>query len=506
MNIFFQCFKALEAFSSPFYFLSVLLFLSMLKRRKEPVKYIIICGFSIVYFAFYQLSVRNPDAARWLSRLNHPLFFTLVILIWPAFFLPRKRWYPFFLLIPAIFIVLSIAEVARQYRLAPLNTGFIWFPMRPESFITALVSFLVITQYFVKLNGFRKVMRVTFFIALIYGGFAFRQSYTDYKEALARRAVNTPQKILLLSETTPVLKYDNQLIYIPGAPCRFSSDGGYVQGCVMELLQRTMQVKFEDVISGSPTDVALFAMALAALLFTIILLYIGARLWCGWVCPLSTLGDIFDFIRRRLGLPHFKPSRPVKLTLLISGISLSSFSLLLAKAYTYIDQDGKFLGCKIPVYPFCKICPGQQVCPVAAKGIAGYPALPGMEWLFGYFKVFALALLFLFILAFMSARRLWCRFCPMGMIGGLFNKGALVSLKKNPLKCNGCGVCSEVCPAHIQSVGKEMGKEGGFLDSSLDVSSFDCIYCLRCVDHCPKDGCLSMEFCGNKIAESKYKI
>ena len=117
-----------------------------------------------------------------------------------------------------------------------------------------------------------------------------------------------------------------------------------------------------------------------------------------------------------------------------------------------------------------------------------------MEWLFGYFRVAILLLLGLFLVGFMTARRLWCYFCPMGMIGGIFNRGGLLALKKDVRKCNGCGVCNEVCPMDIHLVQEEMEKE--------DVSTFDCVYCLKCVDKCPQDRCLHLEFAGKKIVES----
>jgi polyferredoxin len=263
----------------------------------------------------------------------------------------------------------------------------------------------------------------------------------------------------------------------------------------MELLQRLMQIDFTKIANGDPGEVALLAIALAAFLVIIILLYIGARWWCGWICPLSTLGDVFDTVRRWLGFPYVKPTQPLKLTYFYSGLSFASFGLLLAKLYPHIDEQGKFLGCKIPVYPFCKICPGQVVCPVASQGLDAYPSLPGMEWLFGFFRVAVLLLLGFFLVGFITARKLWCYFCPMGMIGGIFNRGGLLALKKDVRKCNGCGVCNEVCPMDIHFVQEEMEKE--------DVSSFDCVYCLKCVDKCPQDRCLHLEFVGKKIVESK---
>jgi ferredoxin-type protein NapH len=488
----------MEPLTSPFYLLFLLLLLSVVFKRMSSVARLMasICVFTVFFWGMYHLAIKNPLAAKWLYRLNSPLWLILAILVLPAIFLPRKRWYKYFLLLPAVFVGLSVLEVINQYTQVPAEAGFVWFPIRPEFLFAGVTGALVILQYLLPLDIFRKVTRITMLLLLIYGGFAFRQSYADYIEMLERR-MEPEQDIMLIAETTPVLKEDERLSYLPSAPCRFSADGGYVQGCVMELLQRLMQVNFMKVIHGDPSEVALLAIALAALLSIITLLYIGARWWCGWVCPLSALGDVFDTVRRWLGLPYVKPVQPLKLSYFYSGLSFASFSLLLAKLYPHIDDQGKFLGCKIPVYPFCKICPGQQICPVASQGFAAYPPLPGMEWLFGYFRVTVLLLLVLFLVGFMTVRRLWCYFCPMGMIGGIFNRGGLLALKKDVRKCNGCGVCNEVCPMDIHFVQEEMEKE--------DVSTFDCVYCLKCVDKCPQDKCLHLEFAGKKIVESAIK-
>ncbi|MFC1484925.1 4Fe-4S binding protein [bacterium] len=367
--------------------------------------------------------------------------------------------------------------------------------MRPAFLIGAVSSFLVIVQYFVNIQVFRKITRISMLVILVYGGFLFRQSYKDYNEMLSRRNI-VKNDIIALSDTTPVMKYDNKLSYIPSAVCRFSAEGGYVQGCVMELLQRVMQINLIKVKKGDTTEVALFAIALAAIFTILVLLYVGARWWCGWICPLSTLGDIFDTLRRWAKLPHFKLNRAFKHSYFYSGISLASFSLLLAKAYAHVNENGMFMGCKIPLYPFCKICPAQQVCPVAAKGPSGYPPLAGTEWLFGFFKVCAIFLVIIFIISFITARKLWCYFCPMGIIGGVFNKNSFISIKKDAQKCNGCGVCNDVCPMDIHKVQKEMIQK--------DVTSFNCVYCLNCVDNCPQDKCLSLQFANKKIIESKF--
>jgi ferredoxin-type protein NapH len=489
----------LKPLSSPFYFIFLLLMLKefYLKKVGRRTQILLFVIGTVLFFALYTLISRSIDAARWLEKTEWSFFLVIILEIIPAVFLPRNRWYKVFLIVPMVFFLLWGWEIIHQYSIAP-DGGFFWLPARAEYFIPGFVGMLVIAQFFINLKTFRAVVRISVFLVLIYGGFALRENYTDYKDMLARRQTVVSSGVVNFSETVPVLKKDRQLFYLPSAPCRFSSDGGFVQGCVMELTQRILQLDWKKAYAGDTNTIASISMGLSALLVIIVFLFAGARWWCGWVCPLSTLGDIFNVIRRLFRLPHIKPSPQLKRGMLISGLLTGIFTLTLAKAFAFVDSNGNFLGCKIPLYPFCKICPGQQVCPVAARGPDGYPPLPGMEWLFGFFKIGAIALLVLFIVSFASARRLWCRFCPMGMFGGIFNRGGMFALKKKQSKCNGCAACREVCPMDIETVQKERTKE--------EISHFDCIYCMKCVDACPQNGCLSVEFCGKTTACSEFKI
>jgi ferredoxin-type protein NapH len=486
-----------EPFGSGLYalgLLSILLAISK-KSQKPALRAAIIAGFTAAFWIVYKSASLNENVGEWLERLNSPIVLAAVVLVIPAVFLPRGRWRKFFMILPAVSIALLVFEVFGRYSQSPEDAGFVWFVARPLFVIAAFTGLLVICRHFLPLSSFRKLTRITMLFLLIYGGFAFRQSYIDYKDMTVRRGDTNPD-MMLIAETVPVLRSDDQVTHVPSAPCRFSADGGYVQGCPMELLQRTAQVNYPLAVKGNVSESSILAIGLGALVFVAILAFIGARWWCGWICPLSTLGDVFDTVRRRLGLPHFKASQPVKLTYLISGLSIGTFGLLLAKAYPHIDANGRFMGCKIPVYPFCKICPGQQVCPVASKGPGGYPGLPTWDWLYGFFLIGCLSLLTLFLASFALGRRLWCHLCPMGMIGGIFNRGGFFALKKDVIKCNKCGVCNEVCPMDIQLVAEEMEKE--------DVSSFECIYCMKCVDNCPQDKCLRVEFAGHKVCESAF--
>lgn len=453
-------------------------------------------SFSLLFHCAYTgFAALSPDVSKWLFRLESPFVGALSVLVFPAALLNEGRARRLFMAVPFAFIALAPLELVWQYSKAPAG-AFAWLPMRPLFFAGAFVGCLVVAGRLLPIDRFRKLVRVSALLALLFGGFALRDGWGAYKAAVERRPKATAD-MMAISETVPVLVDPDRLSYLPSAPCRFSADGGYVQGCNMELAQRAMQMDFAKAQAGDPGETAVAAKILAAALSLVAMCFISGRWFCGWICPLATLGDVFDFGRRLLGLPHIKPSRTVKVSHLVAGAATGAFGLLLARAYANIDANGNFLGCKIPLYPFCKICPGQQLCPLASRGPSALAPLPGTEWLFGFFRYGILVLLAVFLFGFLTSRRLWCRFCPMGMLGGLFNGGAMASLRKESLKCNGCGACNEVCPMDIHSVQREMVRK--------DVSCYDCLLCLKCVAACPQDGCISFELAGHKICESKFK-
>jgi len=453
--------------------------------------------FALLFYSLYMGARSEPEVGGWLYRLESPFIPPLLLLALPAVFLPRTRVYRLFLVFPVVALASVAVHVVARLRNVPPGAGFIGLPVHPGMLALGVAAALVLVQPVLSLSAFRRVVRITVFAVLMFGGFLFRQNAADHQAMTARRAV-ARQDVIRFSETSPVLRDDRRLAYLPAAPCRFSADGGYVQGCSMELSQRLLQLDFRKVAAGSVEETALLAMALAAVVSLLALLLAGGRFWCGWACPLSTAGAAFDWLRRLLRLPHFKPSPLVERTGFGAGLSLGSFGLLLAAAIPHLDAQGRFLGCKIPLYPFCKICPGQQVCPVASGGPAAYPPLPGREWMGGFFLVMSLVLGVYFVAAFATARSLFCRFCPMGMIGGLFNRGGLLALRKTARRCNSCGICREVCPMNITEVAAEQLRD--------DVSSFDCLYCLECVARCPRKDCLRLEVAGRTVVSSDWPV
>jgi ferredoxin len=493
-----RLFSQAAPLTSPLLALGVTLLVPVLRTRARGVwlRGALLLLAVAAFWAVYVWSAQWPAAGRWLAALNSPLFAVYLVLVLPALYLPRNRHYRLFLVVPAAILVLAVLSVIDAYGSVPDgDRGFYWFLIRPAWLIGGVASLLILIQPLLSLKWFRRAVRAACLIVLLYGGFAFRQSYADYQGMLGRRR-DAGASVMRIMETSPVLQSDSRMTYVPSAPCRFSADGGYVQGCNVEMLQRLMQVDLVKAWGGDPGELSLLAVLFGAATMFFILCFLAGRWFCGWLCPLATLGNVLDWCRRRLGLPHLKPSEPVKLTYLFSGIGLSSLALLMAKAYPHLDADGRFLGCKIPLYPFCKICPGQQVCPVAAGGPGAWDGLPTWEWGFGFFRIACAALLALFLLSFVAGRQLWCRFCPMGIVSGVFNRGGMVRLTKDAVRCNQCGTCADVCPMDIDRVRADM--------EHTDVTSYHCILCLKCVEKCPRDRCLGVEHAGVKVMESRY--
>jgi NAD-dependent dihydropyrimidine dehydrogenase PreA subunit len=367
--------------------------------------------------------------------------------------------------------------------------------VRPGALAAGLASALVLVQPLLALGKFRVAVRLALLFVLTCGGFALRQNYQDYQEMLARRKNAT--QVMNLSETTPVLRSDTQLVHLPAAPCRFAPDGGYVQGCNLELAQRFLQTDYRKVAAHDPGEVNTLGLLLGSLLVFTVFSFLAARWFCGWLCPLSTMGDAVNVVRKKLGFAPWRPGPRVKWGMFFSGAGLLALAGAMAAATPFLDAQGRFAGCKIPIFPFCKLCPNQQLCPMAGTGPAAYPPLPTPEWGFGLFRYGCVVILLLFALCFIASRRLWCWFCPMGMVSGLFNRGGLFKLRKDAAKCNRCGVCAEVCPMSLEHIPGEM--------KDTDVGRYGCVLCLRCVEKCPRNGCLALEHNGSTVVESKFK-
>jgi ferredoxin len=220
-------------------------------------------------------------------------------------------------------------------------------------------------------------------------------------------------------------------------------------------------------------------------LLTVGLTLVLGRAWCGWLCPLGTLLDLFSF--RRLRGKRAAPAdgwRRVKhvvlLTLLIAAL-FTNLTLLVLDPLTLLFRtlsasvwpavDKLVTAVETALYqgvPFLRpaVSAFDQV--VRPKVLPADPA---------FYRYTALyAAVFLGVVALGAvASRFWCRYlCPLGAFLGLLSKVGLVRRQVNA-QCNECGACARVCPTGTIRADKEFKSDPA-----------ECTMCLECLAVCPR--------------------
>lgn len=225
---------------------------------------------------------------------------------------------------------------------------------------------------------------------------------------------------------------------------------------------------------ATKTYLPLLLPGLLTLFFTLCL----GRFFCGWLCPLGTLLDLFTARIGKTVPPRWLGGR-VKYWLLLPLLGASIFNLNLAGL---LDPIAILLrGLTFCLHPLL----GDSVRGSwrALYGVMGEKRdllAPGYTLVSGYLLPFREAL---YPLAFASAgllvlviflerygERTWCRLlCPLGTLLGIASRFS--PLQRTPsAPCSACNRCAEVCPA-------------GF-DREL-MRSEECLACMACEAACP---------------------
>jgi len=189
--------------------------------------------------------------------------------------------------------------------------------------------------------------------------------------------------------------------------------------------------------------VLLFSLALALgfLLVTVVL----GRVWCGWLCPQTTLSDIAEGLARRLGL---KPRRrgfsgPLWRQALLHAAYLLLGFLVAANLLWYFIEPWRFFA-RLAAFDL------HYASWIVLGGTAGLVYVD-LAWV----------------------RRLLCReFCPYGRFQtALVDRSTLtLRLPETELaRCIDCGSCVRACPMGIDI------RQG---------YQVECINCGRCLDAC----------------------
>ena len=187
------------------------------------------------------------------------------------------------------------------------------------------------------------------------------------------------------------------------------------------------------------------ALAVAFVIPVLLTIFLG-RFFCGWLCPIGAILDIYRYMLPLKGLGK-------------SGSVLSKF---LGNAGKYFFS-GAFIVlsyvCRYPV--FCAVCPVRGVCGAGRLRELGVSLLP-------------VALVPLVLEA--DGGRSWCRHvCPIGGFLGLLSALKPVGLKIDIEKCRNCRLCILKC--RFDALTPEQLVKG-------QPKKSECVLCLECMDEC----------------------
>ena len=207
-----------------------------------------------------------------------------------------------------------------------------------------------------------------------------------------------------------------------------------------------------EIHSAHPAGIFIFiAILVMSLVF--------GKSFCSWLCPVGFISELIgDFgekiFKRKLTLPRWIdiPLRSLKY-LLLGFLFYSVFFLMnISAVKAFLDS------------------PYNQVADLK------------MYYFFADISRFSLIVLSsLFVLSILI-RNFWCRFlCPYGALLGIISFFSPNKIKRNPISCIDCGLCTKACPSAIK------------VDKVITVYSDECNSCLSCVDACPVADTLEMK-------------
>lgn len=188
----------------------------------------------------------------------------------------------------------------------------------------------------------------------------------------------------------------------------------------------------------------------AILVMTIIV----GRVFCGWICPLGTLGEYSAGIGSKLNirkreLPESwdRKLRYLKYILLILIVYFTW------KMGTLVWRDYD------PWVAWMHLSAGWSE--MAEKPVA------------------FIVLFVTVIIASLFIERFWCRYlCPLGALLAPLQKLSLIKVRRSEEHCIHCHLCAKTCPVMLDPEAREVTDSG------------ECISCGRCVENCPREKAL----------------
>jgi polyferredoxin len=237
------------------------------------------------------------------------------------------------------------------------------------------------------------------------------------------------------------------------------------------LIALTHMLASREVLAGS-------SLALISLGITLL----AGRAWCGWLCPLGTLLDLFSLRRwrqRKWNPPEsLRQIKYVLLLLILFAALFTNLTLLILDPLTLLTRT-----LTVSVWPVLdRLVTALETAlyqvPFLRTTISTFDqwVRPGLfsQILHPYQGAFLFSAIFLVLLGLnLLAERFWCRYlCPLGGMLGLLSKVAILR-REVSAECTSCDLCTESCPT-------------GTIDPSNGYQSDpgECTMCMECLYGC----------------------
>jgi polyferredoxin len=222
------------------------------------------------------------------------------------------------------------------------------------------------------------------------------------------------------------------------------------------------------------------ALALIVLIMTLVF----GRAWCGWLCPLGTIFDLFPLKQWRK--KRSSPSegwRRVKFDLVIVIFVAALFGNLTLLFFDPLTLLNRTLS--VSIWPALdRVVTAAEAVLLRIPGLSNplsiiddwiRPSILPVQPVF-YRDGLLYAIFFLgIVLLNLSATRFWCRYiCPMGGAFGWLSKISIFR-RRVGMECKGCTLCTEICPTGTIDPAKEYASDPS-----------ECTMCLDCLEVCPR--------------------
>lgn len=211
-----------------------------------------------------------------------------------------------------------------------------------------------------------------------------------------------------------------------------------------------------SLLSGAGYIKKIAASSVVLLFSIVITAFVFRRSFCGYVCPLGALQELFGRIGHALFRGRKRPTLPMA-----------------------VDRPARWL--KYLVLAFFTLWTWQ------AAALVIRPYDPWVAWmhlttgeLFAEFGI-GLAVLVVSLAGSVVYERFFCKYlCPMGAFLGVLSPVSLFKVRREADACIDCRACDKACPVNIK------------VSTADVVRTPECLNCNECVNVCPAAGALSV--------------